>query len=243
MRLHNLAEIFKRLGMSKHACAVYEELQKCPGMSATEIVVATGAHRPAVYKAIDELMDARLIVRSQKGKRFVYEARPQKYVLELFAGVARQARAIVPPAKNETVEVVSGNIKLLHGPEGIRAVFDDVVSHMERAGTFCRYTSERDLDKVNSYLSAEYRVLRDKKRLDRMVISNHTSGSRKRPRLERFIKYIPKEVDPFDQNIIQLIYGARTAFIDLNIEEAYIIENAALAEFQKVIFKQLYRRL
>ena len=243
MSIKNPEEIFKRLGMSKHSFAVYEAARKTPGLSATSIVSSTGAHRPAVYRAIRELLRAKLLVRVRKGKRFGYESLSEKRVLGLFSRDLIQAKKILPQTKEAAEESVNSSMKLFHGPEGIRAIFDDVVNHMPRGGTFFRYTSERDLDKVNSYLSPEYRVIRDKKHLERQVISNPVSGSRKRPRLERFIKYIPKEASLFDQNVIQLIYGSRIAFIDLNSEEGMIIENAALADFQKVIFRQLYKKL
>ena len=76
-----------------------------------------------------------------------------------------------------------------------------------------------------------------------MVISNPASGSQKKSRLERFIRYIPAAVDQFEQNIIQLVYGTRVAIIDLTKEEVTIIENQQLADFQKTIFKVLYKQL
>ena len=97
--------------------------------------------------------------------------------------------------------------------------------------------------KVNRYLSPNYRIAREKKKLERLVISNPISGKQKRPRLERFIKYIPSEANLFDQNIIHLIYRDRFSFINLNTEKAFIIEDKALADFQKVIFNQLYKKL
>ena len=138
---------------------------------------------------------------------------------------------------------VPQNIRFLYGPSGIRTAFDDVITHCTKGETFFRYTSEQDLAKVNSYLARDYRIRRDKKKLERMVISNNASGSQKKSRLERFIRYIPAETDQFEQNIIQLVYGKRIAIIDLNKEEVVIIENQQLADFQKTIFKVLYGQL
>lgn len=96
-------------------------------------------------------------------------------------------------------------------------------------------------------LAGKLSFLADEKKrdaeLERMVISNPVSGKRKNPRLERFIKFILPENDLFIQNIIELIYEDRVAFIDLNKEEGLVIENASLADFQKVIFRQLYKKL
>jgi hypothetical protein len=43
--------------------------------------------------------------------------------------------------------------------------------------------------------------------------------------------------------VIQLVYGSRVTMIDLTKEEVMIIENKRLADFQKSIFKVLYKRL
>lgn len=122
-------------------------------------------------------------------------------------------------------------------------MFDHVIDNLPKGGTFYRYTSERNLDEVNKYISRDYRLKRDKKKLERLVISNPLSGKQKKPRLERFIRYINSENVQFNQNIIQIIYGTRVAFINLNNEEAYIIEDKQLADFQTTIFKQLYFKL
>jgi hypothetical protein len=135
------------------------------------------------------------------------------------------------------------HVRYFKGFAGVRAVFDDVIHHTPRRGTFYRYTSERDLDAVNRYLAPSYRKERDEKKLERLVISNPVSGSQKRPRLERFVRYIPPEADLFNQDVIQLVYGSRLAFINLLKEEAFIIEDKALADFQKVIFNQLFKKL
>ena len=163
-------------------------------------------------------------------------------ITEAFASVAETTKE---SALNETHEdtLKLAHMRILTGSAGVRMAFDDVVTHTPRGETFYRYTSEKDLARADSYLSRTYRNVRDSKKLERLVISNPRSGKQKRPRLERFIKYIPEEFDHFDQDIIQITYGKRIALIDLNVEQAIIVENASLADFQKVIFKMLYRKL
>jgi len=189
------------------------------------------------------LEEAKLLIPTQSGKRRYWTAANPKRVTALFASVLRQVESLEPRARAAAEEAVTSSLKLYHGSKGVQTVFDDVVGHTRRGDTFYRYTSERDLDAVNSYLSPDYRERRDAKKLERLVISNPLSGSRKKPRLERFVKYMPPEAGLFMQNVIEIVYGDRIAFIDLNTEESLVIENQALAEFQKVIFKQLYKKL
>lgn len=242
MNKTRLAQVFKRLGFGKHSADVYLELHKNGPMLATRVISSTKAHRPAAYRSLYELQKAGLAIRERKGKRFTWNAADPKRIEHLFAEEAHMLHRSLPHSQKNS-EIVNDSIRILKGKEGIRMAFDDAVSHMPKRGTFYRFTSEKDLDAVNAYLSADYRKIRDAKKLERKVISNPISGKRKAKRLERFVKFIPQESDLFLQNIIQLVYNDRIAFIDLNKEEVLIIENKALADFQTVIFKQLYAKL
>lgn len=234
--------IFRRLGLGKHTYAVYHALQKNGALLPAEIAKATAIHRPAVYGALRDLLHHHFISPIVKGKRKFYHVTHPERIAQEFARTSEKVNvAVATLVSNDAYP--EENIRLLKGCKGIREAFDDVVLHTPRGETFYRYTSEKDLNLVNGYLSKDYRVRRDAKKLERLVISNTQSGKQKRSRLERFIKYIPSAQHSFDQNIIQLVYGNRVTFIDLNSEKVMIIENNALAEFQKVIFRQLYRKL
>ncbi len=241
--IKNFPQVFKRLGFRRHAFAVYKAIRKNSPLSATEVIQATGLHRPAVYRALEDLLGAKLISTKKIGKRTYYVPESARRISELFTKDLENVSALIKKREAADVETVDSSMRIFRGPKGIRAVFDDVIDHTGRGDTFYRYTSEKDLAAVNRYLSPDYRKRRDRKKLERLVISNPESGKQKRPRLERFIKFIPPEASLFDQNIIQIIYGSRLALIDLNKEQALVIENAPLADFQKVIFKQLYRKL
>lgn len=236
-------EIFKRLGLLKHSGTIYDLLRNKGPLLATNICRTTNLHRPAVYRALSSLIAHHFIFITKNGRRKLYNAANPSIIAAAFAQTSttvadKMAKQIVADDLYKQKE-----IRFLNGFSGIRAAFNDVISHMKHGETFYRYTSERDLDKVNKYLPRDYRLWRDKKKLERMVISNPISGMRKKPRLERFVKFIPPEINLFDQNIIQLIYSDRISFIDLNTERVLIIENKAMADFQKVIFKQLYDKI
>jgi sugar-specific transcriptional regulator TrmB len=241
--IRNTKQIFKILGMSKHANEIYETIQKNGPILASHIIAQSKVYRPAAYKALFELLDAGLVTRIKSGKRLLWRSMSSKRILDLLVKDIDHAQKLLPKEKDVASNLSSSSMKVQKGRSAIRGVFDDVIEHTKPGGTFYRYTSEKDLASVNSYLSPAYRKKRAAKRLERLVISNPVSGQQKQPRLERFIKYIGPETDIFAQNIIQLVYGDRVAFIDLNTEETWIIENPALAEFQKVIFRQLYKKL
>jgi len=239
----NIRDTFKRLGLPKHADTIYQLLQQQGPMNPTKICETSALHRPAVYRALSSLLSHNFIYTTAHGRRQTYHAGNPGIITTAFSQTSTKAAKTLTQKSLENDKYKQKEIRFLHGFAGIRAAFDDVITHTNYKETFYRYTSEKDLDTVNKYLSKDYRALRDKKKLERMVISNPISGKRKKPRLERFVKFIPPEINLFNQNIIQLIYGNRVSFIDLNTERVLIIENKALADFQKVIFRQLYNKL
>jgi len=238
------AEIFRRLGYPKHADMVYHTLStQKESISVTEIARHAKLPRATVYRCLDQLLKYGVVEQTKVGKRTFYSAGSPRQLTEAMKLTETASERTLSQYVTEREKDVPSSVRFLHGPAGIRAAFDDVISHSKRGETFFRYTSEQDLAQVNQYLARDYRARRDKKKLERKVISNAASGSQKRSRLERFIRFIPAEADQFEQNIIQLVYGKRLSIIDLEQEEVTIIENERLAEFQKVIFRLLYERL
>jgi hypothetical protein len=54
---------------------------------------------------------------------------------------------------------------------------------------------------------------------------------------------IPKNYDLFDENITKLIYANKVAILDHNTKTSFIIENQKFADFEKKIFKLLFKHL
>lgn len=230
-----------RLGLPAHSGTVYEALETLGPASPTTLARTTHLFRPSIYRALMALVHERFVYTRTVGKRTVYVAHERTRIAHAFAGLTKQVERAAAPKRSARESV--GMITYYEGAKGVAAIFDDVITHSRRGDTFYRYTSERDVEQVNSYLSPAYRTTRDAKRLERLVISNPDSGSRKRKRLERFIKFLGTGTESFRENAIQLIYGSRVAFVDLNTMRGLIIDNPTLAQFQKTIFKALYKRL
>lgn len=242
MRDHDIQEIFKKLSLGKHAYSVYVCILKNSPILANHISQKTNLHRPTVYRTLDKLMKLDLIKKTLRNKQKIYSITELDKIREVYDKELKTIDSFVS-ASTSNRNTSSDDIRIIKNKNIVAEVFNDVLEHASKGETFYRYTSEKDLDYVNSLLPKDYRERRDRKKLERLVISNPISGNKKRPRLERFIKFIPQEVDVFDQNVIQLVYGDRVAMIDLNINEGVIIQSKALASFQKTIFKQLYNKL
>ncbi len=240
----NLSTIMERLGYPKHAEKVYRVLTESQApCSVSEIALRAKLSRVVVYRCLKPFLKDGLAITKRVGKRTCYEVGQPEALERKMQLTEAAVTALLEKEQARRAKEVPGDVRFLSGAAGIRAAFDDVVAHTPKGGTVYRYTSEQSVDEVNAYLAPDYRARRDAKKLERLVISNPLSKAQKRSRLERFIRTIPTDAAVFDQNIIQLVYGDRVSLIDITKEQVMIIENKALADFQKVIFQQLYKKL
>jgi hypothetical protein len=196
-----------------------------------------------VYQSITLLQEKGLAELTLQGKQKYYAAARPSQLHNLVTELSETVTALLPDLENMMLRKSDRPlVRILEGKKGVGQVFTDIITNCTKGETFYRYTSELDLNRVNSYLPKDYREKRDAKKLERLVISNRISGSSKKSRLERHIKYMPAG-SQFNQNAIHLIYANKLAIIDLNTETSIIIENETIARFQKIIFLNLYKNL
>ncbi len=240
----NTTTLLHKLGFNEREASVYLTLLEGGPATVADIGRKAGLYRTYVYKALPELMERGLVTKGPLGKRTVYSAEPPdrlEFSLELLR--SELAEALPELRSMHSSHGARPVVKYLEGKKGISSVFDDLVTTLSRGDMFYRYSSARDLSKANQYLPKNYRERRDNKQLERLVIMSETQEEEKKPRLERDIKVVPREYDPFNDNITQVIYGNKVAFVDYNSDTAVTIENKKFADFQKKLFLLLYRSL
>lgn len=242
--MEKLNQLLASLGVGEQAVAVYTLLFRKGAMSVVDIASNTKLHRPRVYALLAELRKRSLVDVHMHGKRQEYVAASPEKLLDIVSHFLTTTEQILPEI---TKEFRRGNekptITLHEGSAGVTQVFRDVVKSSKRGETFYRFSSEKDLDRTNAYLPRDYRKIRDAKKLERFVITAPRIGKGKKVRMERAMKFIPPGFDLFDQDIIELIYSDKVAFVDLNTETSFVIESAPLADFHKKLFRLLYQKL
>jgi sugar-specific transcriptional regulator TrmB len=234
----------KSVGFSDREYMIYYTLVTSGGLTITELAKKVHIHRPYVYKTLRELITKGVVFEHGQARKKTYTAvspRVCKNLLEeRIEGVSASLNALEEEYKDEQGGVT---ITSFEGRKGITAMFDDVVTTQKKGDVFFRYTSEKDTEYVNTFLSPNYRRIRDAKHLERFVIANTTSAKTKKNRLERAMKVLNEKESPFASNCIQTIYGNKIAFINIAKKRGFVIEDADLAQFQKEIFKALYKRI
>ncbi len=242
--MNDITNILKRLTLTKEEIAVYMALLERSNCSIAELVRVTPYHRPRIMEALKTLHMKALIVATRTGGRTLYSAASPHRLVEYAKALLQDTKQVLPELLDIKHAHTEGHsIRTLVGEEGLSACFLDVVVSLKKSDIFYRISSAKDQDFVDSLVPDTYRPLRDAKQLERNVITSRYVGSQKKPRLERSIRYFEESDEVFEYNVIQFIYGDKISLLDFNSLTGTIIQNKAIAEFQRSLFLTLYKRL
>ena len=236
-------EVLEQIGMSKEEALIYKALLKMGPSSISEIIRQTKLHRPTVYKAIPSLTDLGLLSMMPKGKYKLYVAKSPEKLEKLFEDLEDDFNSEifelheVYKMRNKR-PIVTYN----EGDKAIKDVFSDVVHSLPKNSVYYRYSSGLTLSR-KKYVPADYRIVRDRKSLERLIITDSSSKKAEHLKLGRSVKAVPCNYGLFDLDITQIIYGNKVVLIDYGSKTTILIENEMIAEFQKKIFKLLYSKL
>ncbi len=238
-------DILEKIGLTRHESAVYLALLELGPAYISQISEKTSIHRPLVYKALPSLIEKRLVTETQRSKRTIYMAEPPNRLETIFDELKLDFVEMLPELEDQySTNEQKPRVRFLQGKDGTKRVFDDIVRSLKKGEVFFRYSSNADgQEKKDKYVPRGYRTMRDQKKLERQVITNSQTAKSKVGKLNRFIKIMPNDFGPFEHNVTEVIYADKVAFIDYNSETATIIESKKIAEFQKHIFKMLYKKL
>ena len=239
-----LEDVLKQLGLTRDESAIYLGLLQNGEATIGALAKRTGLYRPALYKLVPDLIEKGLVARAKtQSKQQHYCAESPEKLEFLFDNAKRRLDEALPELVGlYSHRDVRPSVRFLEGAAGIRAVFSDILASSKRGDTFYRYSSITTLPS-GRYLPNEYEEIRDKKQLERLVITNAPMAKSKPPKLEREMRVVPAEFDLFDDNVTHLIYGDKVAVIDYNTETAIVIESKVIANFQRKLFQLLYRKL
>jgi sugar-specific transcriptional regulator TrmB len=235
--------ILEQLGFTSNEGLVYNSLIFLGKGSIADIVRKSGLHRPLVYKCVPNLLNKGLISISPKGKsRLFVPTAPDKLETLFKENEEKFFKDI-----EDLHAIYKGDNKkpIVTYREGKKAIMDgylDIVNSLPKGATYYRYSSTRVLNR-EKYVPKNYRETRDRKQLERLIITNEPSKMRSKDKLGRVIKTVPKDYDLFEYDITQVIYGDKVCFADYNTNTIITIENPLIAKFQKKIFKLLFKKL
>lgn len=237
-----LKAILTTFGLSKTEAGVYMDLVQYGTQTISEISRTSKLHRPAIYRSLPHLKEKGLISERRIGKLIHYAAEPPERLRNVIDNLHKDLDTVIPTLKQMNTRKTPV-VRRLDGKAGVHAVYEDILSTLKKGAEFYRYSSESSEHILTVGLPKDYEKRRDAMKLERLVITNPDYVASREPTLEESLRVVPKEFLPFDYGVSQIIYGNKIAFIDYTQPIATIIENEVLAQFQKDIFKMLFRKL
>ncbi|MEI7741629.1 MAG: helix-turn-helix domain-containing protein [bacterium] len=236
--------VLSNLGLSKHEQTVYLALINFGPQKAAQIAKNTGLHRPTIYQMLPLLKNRGLISEAPKGKQRVYAAESPKKLDLLMKDFQDSFANLLPDLEHAFAgQNTKPILKVLEGKHGITWIWEDLVHSLKKDDVYYRYDSKSGIEFGDKYLPRDYREVRNAKQLQRFVITSPTLAKQMKPSLGRAVKIVPASFGKFDFGVSVIIYNNKVAYIDLNSETALLIENKAIADFQRVLFKILYDAL
>lgn len=234
-------ESLKTSGLSEREALVWYVLTKDGPAHVSEVAERSGLHRPAVYAQLQALLKKGLVKeRTGTGRRYY-----QSTGVSVFTAWCKtQQGAFVKSLTllGETSPRLPDDVRIYRGKE-IRKVWEELAASPKRT-VFYRYDGYPATFFVDPYIPPEYIKSLQSRGLERFVITNRALRKRAyQKRVECASRVLPGAIDPFEQGISQFIYQDKIAFIDFTSETAYVIQNAPLADFQRQLFRYLYRTL
>lgn len=238
--------LFTKLGLPAQAETIYQTLLKSGPTTLAGLAKATGLYRPLLYRQLPLLLEKNLISESKLGKRTIYTAENPSNLQSVLEELQAEFQERLPILQHQFEHADKKPvIRYFQGRDGIAYVFDYMVSHTKKGETLYRYESSADYTKHKKYYPKSYwrRAAGPTWDMQKFVITNEATQKRRRNRIERYSKAIPRNYDQFEYNITYIIYGNHVAIIDYDAETASLIENPKFAQFQRQIYKLLFSKL
>ncbi len=241
-------KIFEKLGFSDNEERVYVHLLKNGGASIRQIAGDTGINRGTVYEALKALSDHGLVSHSQKKQRQQFIAEDPSILKTLFK---EERQKLVSMRKELTkslpdlqvlyeIKHEQPVIKIHEGHAGTKLILEDVLKTMTSEADKCyRVYSAANIREYLYYNFASFSERRIKTGIKAKVIAIGAGGEIRGLDERRWIT--AKRGAP----AYIIVYGKKIAIISLSQGRPHsvVIEDAGLAETQKLVFDSLWEKL
>jgi len=212
----------------------------------SKISELSGLNRMQIYASIPRLLEKQLIWESIHGKRKKFFAENPDNLENIFYEQKLVFQNTLQLMKNKyDKKMAIPQLRTFYTKKAMKHIFHDIIETLDQWETYYRYSSRKE-NHLRWFLGDKYKQTRDEKEIQRMVITSSELMKLKQDKkkdLDREMVAIPEKYDLFEDNISKMIYANKIAVIDYNTDTSFIIENQKLADFEKKIFKLLFKYL
>ena len=241
-----ILKILEKIGLTETESSAYLTLLKQGAQTIAGLSEKSGIYRPALYKALPILLEKNIVSKTKKGKRTYFVAEHPHSLLASVDSLKSELEKELPGLEEDFARNKhKPAIRFFEGRAGISHTYEELVADAKRGDIIYRYESPKDHSKIKTYYPQMYWDKASERGglIEKYVITNEKTQKSRKQRLNRYSKMIPASFDPFEHDMSQLILRDKVAFIDYASETASIIESQAFADFQRKIFKLLFRFL
>ncbi|MFA7194033.1 MAG: helix-turn-helix domain-containing protein [Candidatus Paceibacterota bacterium] len=236
--------LLQNLGLDKHEAFIYEKLLEKETNSISDIERTTKLHRPQIYMALHKLQEKSLVHTINKGKRKYYTATSPQAIEQLFTQKEKEFFDYVENLHHtyEKSHSSKPDVTFSEGKEAIQKTYSDIPKSLKKDDMYYRYMPVSKLYR-SKYIPKNYREERDKKGLERLIITSKHTMHAKSNHLTRSVKAVPPTFDLFEYEMSLTMYKDKVVLVDFETESVIEIKHQRFAEFQKKVFKLLFSKL
>jgi len=224
---------------------VYNFILENPFLDMTDICKSCKLHRPLAYKIIKSLIKKNFIIIQLSGKKKLYIPENPNKIYDEFVNMEFKIKNLTRELKEKyNTNINKLKITQYQGKYAIRNAYKEVIENTKIKNNIYRIENIEPNVKLHDYYPEIYKQRAyEGGDINKYVILNESKSKIRKPRINRYTKIMSaKDIGPAE-NVFQVISDKNVMFVDLNSEQAFLFEGEKFAQFQKNIFKILYKKL
>ncbi len=249
--MRNIKDKLNKLGLKEKETDIYLSILSMGKGTITDISKKSGIKRTSIYQYLDHLLQEGLLFQTAVKKRIFYVPENPKKIIKILENKKdeidkkkREVEKILPNLESlYAMSLTKPSINFYEGRDGIKAVYDEIVSNHKNIYSFF---SPRKFFELISY-----------EENDELLIKLFNSGgmlynlveksdeTAKRLALDKYKKFVKNKVLPdkfkFDSDL--LIGNNVVVMISFDNLIAVIIQDKSIADLQRNIFKTIWKNL
>jgi sugar-specific transcriptional regulator TrmB len=224
---------------------VYTFILENPYKDITDIIKGCKLHRPLGYKIINSLLQKKFILVQMSGKRKAYVPENPGKLFDEFVNLEYKIKNLTRELKEKYNKNINDlKITEYKGKYGIRSAYREMLENTKHKSNLYRIESLEATKRMRDYYPEIYRARAfEHGDLSKYVITNDKKSKTRSPRMNRYTKTVNSEEFKLEDNAFEVISDKNVLFVDLNSEQAFLFEGEKFAEFQRNVFKILYKKL
>lgn len=247
----NIVEVLQKIGLNRHEALTYVALLDMEAVSIRKVADKSGINRGTTYEALKSLTNFGLVSVRRSGQREYFSAESPEKIFDIIQDKRKDLWQVQQSAKEMVPALLAKNarpsgrpvVRYYEDDEGIVTILKDVLVTCRNLDDPVYYAySSRPL---RQYLYRKFPQFTDKRVNEGVSVKVIAIGEGGETAEASERKWLP---EPKDGGIssYSIIYGNKVAIISISSDftpYGVVVEDAAAAAMQKLLFEQLWNTI